>query len=126
MLEQLVNKAKNTSSTTWKWVIGCCIAVLVLYATWWLKRRNGEIARLRTERNLLDERYLDMKIQAQREKDKKLAQALQEEADNLYHQVKGREFEIINKEKEYVEAKKRVAEAKDWRQLEAEAKESRT
>lgn len=121
MLDNLVTKAKKTSSSVWKWVLGCCIAVLVFFAAWMLKRKYDELVRLRAEKKLAEERKKDMELQALNEKDENMAKAFKTEADYLNTRVEEREVEIMAKEREYIEAKKRVHNARNWKQLEDEA-----
>lgn len=122
MLDNIVDKAKKTNSKTWKWILGVTIAVMLAFALWWLKRRYDELQRLRAEKELTEERQKDMALQAENEKNANLAKALKEEADRLNTRVKERETELIAREREYEEAKKRVDNAQDWKQLENEAR----
>jgi hypothetical protein len=122
MLDKLVEKAKKTDSKVWKWILGAAIAAIVIFALWWLKRRYDELQRLRAEKKLAEEHQKDIELQAENEKDANLAKALKEEADRLNTRVKERETEIMAREKEYEEAKKRVDNAKNWKQLENEAR----
>lgn len=121
-MDKLVNKAKKTNSKTWKWILGVTISVMLVFALWWLKRRYDELQRLRAEKELTEERQKDMALQAENEKNANLAKALKEEADRLNTCVKERETELIAHEREYEEAKKRVNNAQDWKQLENEAR----
>lgn len=121
-LNGLVAKAKKTESSTWKWILGVCIAAIVIFAAWMLKRKYAELQRLRAEKNLDAERQKDMETQAKNEKDQNLAKALSEEADLLNTRVKERETDIMAKERAYEEAKKRVNDAKNWKELEDEAR----
>lgn len=122
MLDSLVTKAKKTNSKTWKWILGGTIALILVFAVWWMKRRYDELQRLRAEKKLTEERQKDMELEAKNEKDANLAKALKEEADRLNTRVKERETEIMAREKEYEEAKKRIDDAKDWKKLEDEAR----
>lgn len=122
MLDSLVTKAKKTNSKVWKWILGVTIALILAFAIWWMKRRYDELQRLRAEKKLTEERQKDMELEAKNEKDANLAKALTEEADRLNTRVKERETEIMSREKEYNEAKKRVDDAKDWKKLEDEAR----
>lgn len=120
MLDNLVNKAKNIKSSTWKWILGVCIAVLVFFSTWWLKRRYNELMRLRTEKKLFEERQKDMILEAELETEKNIAAAFKEEADYLRSRIVDRKSEIFVKERAYLEAKKKIADAKNWEELEKE------
>ncbi len=122
MLDKLVAKAKKTDSKVWKWILGAAIVAIVIFAAWMLKRKYDELQRLRAEKNLDAERQKDMETQAKNEKDQNLAKALSEEADLLNTRVKERETAIMAKERAYEEAKKRVNDAKNWKQLEDEAR----
>lgn len=122
MLDNLVDKAKKTKSSVWKWILGCCIGVIVIFAAWMLKRKYDELMRLRAEKRLDAERQKDMELQAKTEENKNLAKAFSEEADRLNTRVKERETEIMAKEREYLKAKERVDAAKDWQALEDEAR----
>jgi uncharacterized protein HemX len=122
VLDSLVSKAKKTKSSVWKWILGVCIAVIVVFAAWMLKRKYDELVRLRAEKRLDAERQKDMELRAKTEENKNLAKAFSEEADRLNTRVKERETDIMAKEREYVEAKKRIDDAKDWHALEKEAK----
>ena len=122
MLDTLVTKAKKTESSVWKWILGSGIAVLVIFAAWMLKRKYNELVRLRAEGALAKERKKDMELQAKNEKDLVLAEAFKAEADYLSERVKERKDAIEAKERAYVEAKKRVDDAKNWKELEDEAR----
>jgi hypothetical protein len=91
-----------------------------------LKRKYDELQRLRAEKRLDAERQKDMETESKNEENKNLAKALAEEADRLNTRVKERETEIIAKERAYEEAKKRIDDAKSWKQLEDEAKGNKT
>ena len=58
---------------------------------------------------LTEERQKDMELQVKNEEDAKLAKVLEEEADRLNTRIKERETDIIAKEREYEEAKKRIS-----------------
>lgn len=122
MLDNLVNKAKKTDSAIWKWILGVCIALIVVFAAWMLKRKYDELVRLRAEKSLAEERKKDMELQAKNEQDEKLVKAFEAEAVHLAERVKKREEDILTKEREYVEAKKSIDDAKTWDELENEAR----
>ena len=122
MLDNLVNKAKKTDSAIWKWILGVCIALIVIFAAWMLKRKYDELVRLRAEKSLAEERKKDMELQAKNEQDEKLVKAFEAEAVHLAERVKKREEDILTKEREYVEAKKSIDDAKTWDELENEAR----
>jgi len=122
VLDNLVNKAKKTDSAIWKWILGVCIALIVIFAAWMLKRKYDELVRLRAEKSLAEERKKDMELQAKNEQDEKLVKAFEAEAVHLAERVKKREEDILTKEREYVEAKKSIDDAKTWDELENEAR----
>lgn len=122
MLDKLIDKSKKTDSRVWKWILGVAIAFTIALAAWWLKRRYAELQRLRAEKKLTEERQKDMELQVKNEEDAKLAKVLEEEADRLNTRIKERETDIIAKEREYEEAKKRIDDAKSWKKLEDEAR----
>jgi len=122
VLDNLVNKAKKTDSAIWKWILGVCIALIVVFAAWMLKRKYDELVRLRAEKSLAEERKKDMELQAKNEQDEKLVKAFEAEAVHLAERVKKREEDILTKEREYVEAKKSIDDAKTWDELENEAR----
>lgn len=122
MLADLIDKTKDTKSPIWKWILGVLISIFVFFAAWMLKRKYDELMRLRAEKRLSEERQKDMEELVKNEENKKLAQALQEEADRLKVEIRKRKEEIAAKERAYAEAKKRINAAKNWRELEQEAR----
>jgi hypothetical protein len=121
MLNKLVEKAKKSGSA-WKWILGIVIAIVLVFVAWMLKRQADKIAALEAEKKLADEKAKDMELRAKQEKDAAMAKALREEAEKLRAQAAERETALIALKKQNEEAKKAVDNAKDWQELEKQAR----
>jgi len=121
MLDSLVEKVKKTDSQVWKWILGVLIAIGLAVLIWYLKRQADKVAVLEAEKQLADERVKDAETKAANETDENLARALREEAERLRAQAAEIDTRLIVAKKEIEEAKKRVDNAQDWKQLEEEA-----
>lgn len=122
MLTKLTEKIKNTDSRVWKWILGVLVTVGVALLGWYIKRQAGKVAVLEAEKKLADERAKDAEVEARNEADKNLARALKEEAERLRAKAAGINARLIIAKAENEAAKKRVDDAKDWEQLEKEAR----
>lgn len=122
MLDSLVTKAKSSDSTTWKWVLGVCIAVLVIGAAIWVAWMRSRIARLEAEKALLDERAKDLATKAANEESEATAKALMSEAERLRSEAAGLDERFRTEKAAFEEAEKRVNDAKNWDDLEHEAR----
>jgi len=122
VLDSLVTKAKSSDSTTWKWVLGVCIAVLVIGAAIWVAWMRSRIARLEAEKALLDERAKDLATKAANEESEATAKALMSEATRLRSEAAGLDERFRTEKAAFEEAEKRVNDAKNWDDLEHEAR----
>lgn len=121
MLNKLVEKAKK-SGNAWKWVLGIVIAIVLAFVIWMLKRQADKIAVLEAEKKLADEKAKDMELQAKHEKDSAMAKALREEAEKLRAKAAERDTELKALKKQTEEAQKAVNNAKNWQELEKQAR----
>lgn len=115
-LESLVKKAKN--STWWKWFFAVFITLGVLFLLWVLWRKNNELKRLRVEKRLAEENAKDLAAQAEIEENQTFADALREEAKRAVIRVAELDTQIKNLESEIAKTKKKVDDAKSWKELE--------
>lgn len=121
MLSKLVDKAKK-SGNVWKWILGIVIAIVLTFVAWMLKRQADKIAVLEAEKKLADEKAKDMELQAKQEKNAAMAEALREEAVKLRAKAAAREAELEVLRKQNEEAQKAVDNAKNWQELEKQAR----
>jgi uncharacterized protein HemX len=124
-LNSLVNKAESTTKKYWKWILGAMIVVLIAIGVWMLKRRNDKIAKLEAEKLMRNEHAKDLTAQAEAEENEDMAKALRGEAERLRSNVAKREKVIEAEKKAYADAKDAVDRAKNWRELEKQAKGKR-
>lgn len=121
MLSKLVDKAKK-SGNVWKWILGIVIAIVLTFVAWMLKRQADKIAALEAEKKLADEKAKDMELQAKQEKNAAMAEALREEAVKLRAKAAACEAELEVLRKQNEEAHKAVDNAKNWQELEKQAR----
>ncbi len=121
MLNKLVEKAKK-SKGAWKWILGIAVVVVLAFVVWMLKRQADKIAVLEAEKKLADEKARDMELQARQERNAAMAKALREEAEKLRAKVAERGAALTALKKQNREAKKAVDNAKNWQELEKQAR----
>ena len=114
--------AKTIITKWWKWILGGLIALVVIFTAWRLRRQAAEIDRLRGEVAKDRELVQDLQVRIQAEKNTALAKALQDEVAHIQADVMGREAGIQLLEQQYADAKKKVDDAKNWKDLDNQAK----
>ena len=122
MLTKLLNKAKKTNSKTWKWLLGVLIAIIVFFVAWRLKRMYNELQKLKTLQKLTADKAKDTEMEAENEKDSNMAKALREEAEKLTTRAAEYDTEIKHLESQTTTAKEAVDNAKNWKELENQAR----
>lgn len=122
VLNSLVDKAESTTKKYWKWILGVVIAIVIGIGVWLLKWQRDKIAKLESEKAMQEEKYKDLVAQAEAEKHEGKAKALRDEAEKLRNKVDEREEVIAAEKKAYADSKAAVDRAKNWRELEKQAK----
>lgn len=125
MLDKLIEKAKKTDKRWWKWILGVLIALLVAFVAWRLYRMKKELDRLRVEKLNASEKAKDLRVQAENEKNEAMAKALREEADRLVAESAEIDTNMKRLESDTKAAQEAVKNAKDWKELEAQARGKR-
>ena len=125
MLDKLIEKAKKTDKRWWKWILGVLIALLVAFVAWRLYRMKKELDRLRVEKLNASEKAKDLRMQAENEKNAAMAKALREEADRLVAESAEIDTNMKRLESDTKAAQEAVKNAKDWKELEAQARGKR-
>lgn len=125
MLDKLIEKAKKTDKRWWKWILGVLIALLVAFVAWRLYRMKKELDRLRVEKLNAAEKAKDLRMQAENEKNAAMAKALREEADRLVAESAEIDTNMKRLESDTKAAQEAVKNAKDWKELEAQARGKR-
>lgn len=115
-------KTKDFIVKWWKWMLRGFVALTVIYAAWRLRRQAAEIARLRADIAQSKELIEDLEVRIRTEKNAALAKALQEEVVRIEVDIARREADIKTLTQQYDEAKKKVDAAKNWKDLDAQAK----
>lgn len=114
--------AKAIVTKWWKWILGGLIVLGALFMAWRLRRQAGEIDRLKADVAQSKELVKDLQVRIQAEKNSALAKALQEEVAHIQADIVGREANIKVLAQQYDEAKKKVDAAKNWKDLDDQAK----
>lgn len=122
MLISLVNKAKSTTRKYWKWFLGFLIAGVLAYTAWRLKCKLNEIEALRAEKLLFHMRAKDLKTQTKNERDEDAAQVLRTRAEAYEAAAADKDTKIQLVREQINEAKESVKSARDWQELERQAK----
>ncbi len=122
MLTSFVAKAKATSKKYWKWVLGVLIGLIIAYVAWKLRRQANQIDALRADKLLFHMRAKDLKMCAENERDEAAAQALRERADAYEAAAADKETKIQAAVRNSVTAKESVADARNWQELEKQAR----
>ena len=115
-MDKLIEKAKN--SKWWKWLFALLIVLGAAFLLWMIRRKNNQLKKLRVEKQLADEIAKDLAAQAQVEKNEGLAKALREEAERAVTRAAEVDTQIKYLESQVTEAKKKVNDAKSWKELE--------
>ena len=121
-LDDLVTKSKETESSTWKWIIGIVIALVVVFIEWKLKSQSAKIAALEAERALMKEETVDLSMKLENEKNEGRIEAHKDEIRDLQSQSAHRALILIGMKKKLEEKKKSVDKAKSWKELEKQAR----
>jgi len=121
-LDSLVDKAESTTKKYWKWIRGVVIVLAVVIGLWLLKRQRDKIAKLEAEKAMREEHIKDLQAQAEAEEHEDMAQALRDEAARLQEEIVAREVQIEAEKKAYQASRDAVDRAKNWRELEKQAK----
>jgi uncharacterized protein HemX len=115
-MDKLVEKAK--SSKWWRWFFAILIALGVAYLAWMVYRKNKELKRLRVDKHLAEEDAKDLASRAEVEENENMAKALEEEAKRSIAKAAELDTRIKGLEAQVAEAKKKVDNAKTWKELE--------
>lgn len=122
MLDSLVEKAKNSKYAWWKWALGILIGLLVVFVIWKIKRQANKIVKLEAEKALAEERLKDLKAQHQIEQNEAVKEALQAEITHQEESIAARAKDLDEMRKLNTSAQKAVDNAKDWKELEKQAR----
>jgi len=114
----LIDKAKSTSSKTWKWILGVLIALMSIGMGLYLKYLSVKLRQLEAEKRLRDEAIKDIKEKAKLQDNEELAQKFLKLAEELENRNKEIEKKLSEKQKVIDDFKKKVDEAKTWKDLE--------
>ena len=117
-LEKLVTKSKESKSSTWKWVLGIVISLVVVFIQWKLKNQATKIASLEAERAVMKEKTVDMAVKLENEKNEARIGVLKDGISDLQAQSAYRAVKLIKLKDAYKEKKASVDKAKKWKELE--------
>ncbi len=121
-LDNLIDKSNETKSSTWKWVIGIVIALIVVFIEWKLKSQATKIAALEAERAVMKEKTVDLSMKLENEKNEGRIEVHKDEIRDLQSQSALRALQLIGLKKKLEEKKKSVDKAKSWKGLEKQAR----
>lgn len=124
MLEALIRKARRTSSTTWRWILGVLIALLAAVGLWALRRQQHKIAKLRVETTILKDEAKDVAVLSEAQQRTEEAERLRQEATRMIAKAAKKEEGIKELEDEARRQKKRIVAARTWKELEQATKET--
>jgi len=122
MIDSLVEKAKNSKYTWWKWALGLLIGLLVVFVIWKIKRQANKIVKLEAEIALAGEKLKDLKTQRKVEENEAVKEALFAAIVFQKASIATRKKELAEMRKLNQDAQKAVDRAKDWKELEKQAK----
>jgi uncharacterized membrane protein YgaE (UPF0421/DUF939 family) len=117
-LEKLVSQANDSQSTTWKWVLGIVIALIIVFIEWKLKNQSTKIAVFEAERAVLKEKAADLKVKLDNERDMARIEEYKNTTSELRALIAYRAIKSLRFKKEIEEKKERVKKAKQWKELE--------
>lgn len=117
-LEKLLAQSNDSNSSTWKWVLGIVISLVIVFIEWKLKSQATEIAVFEAERAMIKEKTVDLSMQLENEKNKAVVEMLKDEIGRLQADMAHRTVGIYAAKKDLEEKKSRVKKAKKWKDLE--------
>lgn len=133
-LETKVDKAKETESSNggsslWGWLVGLVLAAAIAIGAFFLlrnlKKKNEELAKLRTKTEQDEVRKANLQHDAEVAKHTEKAAELRAKAADLEETIRLKRARIRATQTMYDQAAERIIHAKNWKELEALNEEGR-